>query len=71
MREKAVIAREGRVTSLGGGGGGVRVKREREGEGGIVTARGKCISVVVNDERGVPAAVIAGKLCYYEQSAKK
>lgn len=68
MREKAVIAREGRVTSLGGGGGGVRVKREG---GGIVTARGKCISVVVNDERGVPAAVIAGKLCYYEQSAKK
>lgn len=34
MREKAVIAREGRVTSLGGGGGGVRVKRERGGEGG-------------------------------------
>lgn len=33
--------------------------------------REKCISVVVNDERGVPAAVIAGKLCYYEQPAKK
>lgn len=47
-------------------------ERERkttgEGEGG---SREKCISVVVNDERGVPVAVIAGKLCYYEQSAKK
>jgi len=25
-----------------------------------------CITVVVNDERGVPVAVIAGKLHYYE-----
>lgn len=40
-------------------------ERERIGEEG--GSREKCISVVVNDERGVPAAVIAGKLCYYEQ----
>lgn len=45
------------------------MKRERGGRGG--GSGEKCISVVVNDERGVPAAVIAGKLCYYEQSAKK
>lgn len=28
------------------------------------------ITVVVNDERGVPVAVIAGKLRYYEPFAK-
>lgn len=42
-------------------------ERERIGEEG--GSREKCISVVVNDERGVPAAVIAGKLCYYEQKS--
>ena len=49
-------------------------KREREKarrKGGESEREEKCISVVVNDERGVPAAVIAGKLCYYEQPAKK
>lgn len=29
-----------------------------------------CIAVVVNDERGVPVAVIAGKLRYYERLEK-
>lgn len=56
--------------------GGKEVKeskreRERDEREARERKREKCISVVVNDERGVPAAAIAGKLCYYEQPAKK
>lgn len=69
---KAIIVREGRVTSSRSRRWGVKrgegeQRRERIGEEG--GSREKCISVVVNDERGVPAAVIAGKLCYYEQKS--
>lgn len=71
---KAIIVREGRVTSSrsrrwGAKRGEGEQRRERERIGKEGGSREKCISVVVNDERGVPAAVIAGKLCYYEQKS--
>ena len=45
--------------------------REQERERLLEWRGERRISVVVNDERGVPVTVIAGKLHYYEQLAKK
>lgn len=50
------------VKSLGG-----RTKKKEEWQ----RIEEKRISMVVNDEKGVPVTVIAGKLCYYERLAKK
>lgn len=48
-----------------------RNERDDKGEETRREMRVSRITVVVNDERGVPVAVITGKLRYYEGLAKK